>query len=212
MSSAYCIPGYWLMMEGSATSASNLEWVIAEMMGGEAKEARAQGRSVYGTCDAMVSGVKAGESEVVFVPFLYGSNAGPGASSCFMGLHGWHTKAHMMRAVFEGVVFSHKTHVDRLLPFCGSPRAARISGGAAKSSVWVQMFADILGMPIELTACEELGAMGAAMCAGIGVGLFSSYEDAVARMVRVSRTVRPCAADAAVYEKNTPATSGASSR
>jgi L-xylulokinase len=149
----------------------------------------------------MVNSVEPGASEVVFLPFLYGSNAGAHASSCFMGLHGWHGKAHMLRAVYEGIVFSHKTHVDRLLPFSGPPRAARISGGAAKSSLWVQMFADILGMPIEVTACEELGALGAAMCAGIGIGIFGSYQEAVNRMVRVSRTVAPRAAEAAVYEK-----------
>ena len=201
MTSSYCMPGFWLITEGSATSASNLEWFIAELMGGEEKEARARGGSVYADCSAMVEKIPAAESDVVFLPFLFGSNVGPKASSCFFGLHGWHGKAHMVRAVFEGVVFSHKTHVDRLLPFCGAPRAVRISGGAAKSPVWVQMFADILNVPIEVTVCEELGALGAAMCAGIGVGLFSSYQDAVARMVRVARTVHPCAENVPVYQK-----------
>ena len=64
-------------------------------------------------------------------------------------------------------------------------------GGAARSELWVKMFADVLQLPIELTACEELGAMGAAICAGVGVGVFGSFEEAVARMVRVSRTVEP---------------------
>ena len=105
----------------------------------------------------------------------------------------------MLRAVYEGVVFSHKTHVDRLLVHRGRPWAARIAGGAAKSDVWVQMFADVLQLPIELTACEELGAMGAAICAGVGVSLFGSFEEAVARMVRVSRTVEPRRENRQVY-------------
>jgi len=201
MSSVYCVPGFWLIMEGSAASASNLEWVVSELMGGEAREARAQGRSVYDVCNEMVASVAAEESDVIFLPFLYGSNAGPNASSCLVGLHGWHTKAHVLRAVFEGVVFSHKTHVDRLRGYCGKPRVVRIAGGAVKSAVWVQMFADVLGVPIEITATEELGAMGAAICAGIGVGLFASYEDAVSRMVRISRTVQPIAANVGIYEK-----------
>jgi L-xylulokinase len=201
MTSSYCMPGFWLITEGSATSASNLEWFVSELMGGEEKEARARGGSVYGDCSAMVEKIDPSQSDVVFLPFLYGSNAGSNASSCFIGLHGWHGKAHMVRAVFEGIVFSHKTHVDRLLPFCGAPQAVRISGGAAKSPVWVQMFADVLNVPIEMTAGDELGALGAAMCAGIGVGLFSSYQDAVARMVHVSRTVPPCAKNVPVYEK-----------
>jgi L-xylulokinase len=201
MTSSYCIPGFWLLTEASATSASNLEWFVSQFMGTEDAEARARGRSVYESCNAMVEATQAAESEVVFLPFLFGSNAGPRASSCFFGLHGWHTKAHMVRAVFEGIVFSHRTHVDRLLPFSGAPRVARISGGAAKSPVWVQMFADVLGLPIEVTAAEELGALGAAMCAGIAVGVFPSYQEAVTRMVRVSRTVHPRGELAAVYEK-----------
>jgi L-xylulokinase len=148
----------------------------------------------------MVTATAAGDSGVVFLPFLYGSNAGPRASSCFLGLKGWHGKAHLLRAVYEGVVFSHRTHVDRLLAFRGRPTAARISGGAAKSPVWTQMFADVLQLPIELAASEELGAMGAAICAGIGVGLFGSFEEAVAKMVRVSRTVQPDPAMRDVYE------------
>ena len=105
----------------------------------------------------------------------------------------------MLRAVYEGVVFSHKSHVDRLLCHRDKPQAARIAGGAARSEVWVQMFADILQLPIELTACEELGAMGAAICAGVGVGLFGSFEQAVEAMVRVSRTVEPRKENLQVY-------------
>ena len=201
MTSSYCMPGYWLILEGSATSASNLEWVVSEVMGEESRMARTQGRSVYELCDDIVAAGEGEESGVVFLPFLYGSNAGPDASSCFIGMHGWHKKAHLLRAVYEGVVFSHKTHVDRLRAFSGTPRAARIAGGAARSAVWVQMFADVFGIPIETTANEELGAMGAAMCAGIGVGLFSSWEEAAARMVRISRTVHPRIEAAGLYEK-----------
>ena len=170
MTSAYCIPGFWLITEASATSASNLEWVVSELMAGERTEAQTRGGSVFDAVNLMVEGIAPGDSDVLFLPFLYGSNAGPKASAGFLGLHGWHGKAHMLRAVYEGVVFSHKTHVDRLLGHRGGAQAARIAGGAAKSEVWVQMFADVLQLPIELTDCEELGAMGAAMCAGVGVG------------------------------------------
>ena len=168
MTSAYCMPGYWLISEASATSASNLEWVVSELMAGERREAQASGRSVFDTVNAMVDGISPADSDVLFLPFLYGSNAGPRASAGFLGLHGWHGKAHMLRAVYEGVVFSHKTHMDRLLGHRGPAQAARIAGGAARSSVWVQMFADVLQIPIELTSCEELGAMGAAIVRGRG--------------------------------------------
>lgn len=202
MTSVYCLPGFWLLTEGSATSASNLEWVIAELMRGEVQEARAQGISIYAVCDTLVEEAGGPEkSDIVFLPFLYGSNAGPNASSCFLGMRGWHTKAHLLRAVFEGVVFSHRTHVERLLPLAEKPRAARMAGGAVKSTPWVQMFADILHLPLEATATEELGAMGAAICAGVGAGIFESYPEAVAAMVRVNRTVCPDPGRGQIYDE-----------
>jgi L-xylulokinase len=156
---------------------------------------------VFDTVNAMVEGVAPAESDVLFLPFLYGSNVGSKASAGFLGLHGWHGKAHMLRAVYEGVVFSHKTHVDRLLGYRDAPRAARIAGGAAKSRVWVQMFADVLQLPIEHTACEELGAMGAAICGGVGIGMFSSFEEAVGRMVKVTRTIEPRKENKEIYRE-----------
>jgi L-xylulokinase len=195
------MPGYWLITEGSPTSASNLEWFVSELMDAEQRASKAAGGSVFSECNEMVSRVAAEESDIAFLPFLYGSNAGPNASSCFVGIHGWHKKAHMLRAIFEGVVFSHKTHVDRLMAYREKPEAARIAGGAAKSSVWVQMFADVLQIPIEITATEELGAMGAALCAGVGAGLFHSFPEAVSRMVKVSKVVEPNTAHKKVYEE-----------
>jgi len=201
MSVAYCMPGYWLIAENSPTSASNLEWFVSELMKGERRDAREGGRSVYDECNDLVGGVPPEKSDILFLPFLYGSNAGPHASGGFIGLHGWHTKAHLLRAIYEGVTFSHRTHVDRFLLVRPPARAARIAGGAAKSDVWLQIFADVLQLPIEVTASEELGAMGAAMSAGVGVGLFSSFEEAVSRMVRVSRTVEPDTGKKAVYNE-----------
>jgi L-xylulokinase len=103
--------------------------------------------------------------------------------------------------VYEGVAFSHRTHVGRLMTVRPPARAARIAGGAAKSDVWLRIFADVLQLPIEVTACEELGAMGAAMAAGVGVGLFSSFEEAADRMVRVTRTVDPDPRAGPVYDE-----------
>jgi L-xylulokinase len=194
LSCAYCIPGFWLVGANSPTSASNLEWFVSQLVQREAGAAggpAGSGSSLYAECSGMVHSVAPRDCDVLFLPFLYGSNAGPRASGAFLGLHGWHTKAHLLRAVYEGVAFSHRTHVGQLMSVRPPARAARFAGGAARSDVWLQIFADVLQLPIELTACEELGAMGAAMAAGVGVGVFSSFEEAVQRMVRVTRTIDP---------------------
>lgn len=197
MSSGYCIPGYWLILEASPTSASNLEWFVSELMGSGQQDAP----EVFGECSRLVASIAARDSDVAFLPFLYGSNAGPNASSCFIGMHGWHTKAHLLRAVFEGVAFSHKTHVDQLLAYRQRAAAVRFAGGAAKSSIWLQMFADVLQLPVEVTATQELGAMGAALCAGVAIGLFGSYPEAVSRMVKVTNAVQPNPELGSVYEE-----------
>jgi L-xylulokinase len=194
------MPGFWLTIEGSAASAGNLEWIITELMAGESRDARAAGGSVFETVNDMVGGISAADSGVLFLPFLFGSSAGSRVEGGFLGLHARHHKAHLLRAVYEGVAFAHKTDIDRLLSHRGPVQAARLAGGAVKSNVWVQIFADVLRMPIELTACEELGTMGAAICAGVGAGLFGSFEEAAGRMVQVSRIVEPGKENTRLYE------------
>jgi len=200
MTTLYAIPGYYLMLEGSATSASNLEWFVTEFFGAEKKLAEGQGRSVYALCNELVSATKPEDASIVFLPFLYGSNAGPDASACFLGLNGWHTRGHVLRAIYEGVVFGHKTHVDRLLTFRPMPATIRLTGGAARSPVWMQIFADIFQTPIETPDGTELGALGAAIAASVAAGCHPSYEAAIAAMVRFSRRQEPNPAARGIYE------------
>lgn len=194
------VPGYWLVLEGSPTSASNLEWFVSEFMQEESKIARQSGTSVYKVCDEAVEKTGPFDSNIVFVPFLYGSNAGMKAKAGFIGLEGWNNRSHVLRAIYEGIVFSHKTHIEKLLRYRKTPESARIAGGAARSNVWVQMFADILQIPMEITGVSELGTLGAAICAGVGCGVFGNFNEAVDSMVKIVRKVEPNVAQKAVYE------------
>ena len=74
-----------------------------------------EGENIYSVVNAKVASVKPEECDVYFLPFLYGSNAHPLGKGAFIGLTTYHNKAHMLRAIYEGVVFSHKTHIERLL-------------------------------------------------------------------------------------------------
>jgi L-xylulokinase len=203
MTSLYCIPGYWLILEGSATSASNLEWFVTEFFAEERKLAEKQGKSVYDLCNELVASTSPEDAQVVFIPFLYSTNAGAdvNAKACFIGLTGWHTRAHVLRAVYEGIVFSHKSHIEKLLAFRTMPKAARIAGGAARSPVWLQIFADVLQIPIEVTTGTELGTLGAAICAGVAAKQFKSFEQAAEGMVQVAQTYIPDPGKKAIYEK-----------
>ncbi|WP_332829118.1 FGGY-family carbohydrate kinase [Treponema primitia] len=198
MNSLFAIPGYFLVEECSATSAGNLDWFTEHFID---KHEIPEGRKLYEYLDGEVEKIKPEDSDVYFLPFLYGSNDNPLGRAAFVGLSSYNEKIHSIRAIYEGVVFSHKTHIDRLLKTRKPPKTIRMAGGAVNSVVWVQMFADILGYPIETIAVKELGALGCAMAAAIAAGEFKDYGEAVASMVRVDRTVNPNPDRAAIYKK-----------
>jgi L-xylulokinase len=201
MTTVFAVPGFWLMLEGSPTSASNLEWFVKELMGEERRQAVQAGSSVWDICNREVGATTAEENVPVFLPFLYGSNAGPDIQGAFLGLGGQHRRAHLLRAVYEGIAFSHRTHIEKLAAVHPLPRTARIAGGVAGSPLWVQMFADILGVAVECIAAKELGALGCAITAGVAAGLFPSYQAGVRAMVRVSCRVEPDAAAGEAYQR-----------
>jgi len=191
MTSCYSIPGWYLMLEGSPTSASNLEWFVTEFLAAEKNAAEKNGKSVYELCNEMVASVSAQETSITFLPFLYGSNVGAGAKSCFVGLEGFHTRAHVVRSIYEGIVFGHNTHLQRLLNFREPPEVIRFTGGAARSKVWVQMFADCFQIPVQIPAGTQLGALGAAIAASVACGCYSSYAEAVHAMTSIARRHDP---------------------
>ena len=183
--SLFCLPGLYLVEESSPTSAGNLDWFIRCFM----QEEQRQG-SAYKAADAMVGTLPAEESPVLFLPYLYGSHSGE-ASAVFAGLSSEHGKAHMLRAVYEGVAYSHWYHIEKLLRHREAPSAIRMAGGAARSPVWVQMFADVMDSPIEVVSAKELGALGAAMAAAVCAGVYGDYRQAAAAMVHRADTVPP---------------------
>ncbi|WDV97492.1 FGGY-family carbohydrate kinase [Brevibacillus parabrevis] len=201
MTSIYCIPGYWLTLEGSPTSASNLEWFTNEFFSQEHDAALKQGITVYELCNQMVASTKPEDSHIVFFPFLFGSNVDANAKACFIGLNGWHTKAHMVRALYEGVVFGHRQHIDKLLVHRSRPKAVRLAGGATRSEEWMQMFADVLQLPVEVVEGTEQGTLGASICAGVATKHFDSFSQAAESMVKVSKMYTPQEQHRDIYEQ-----------
>lgn len=198
LNSMYCVPGYYLVEDSSPTSAGNLEWAIRNL---GLEEASRGPEGLYESVNRQVKAIRPENSQVYFLPFLNGSNEGPDARAAWIGLTGYHSRAHMLRAVYEGVAFSHWTHIRRLLKNRSMPEAIRLSGGAANSDVWLQIFADVMQAPIEVVQGKEQGAQGAAMAAGVAAGIYKDYMDAVSRMVKVTKTVMPDRKRKAVYER-----------
>ena len=99
------------------------------------------------------------------------------------------------------MAFSHRRHIEKLLASRQPPQAIRMAGGPVQSKVWVQLFADVLGFPIETVDAKELGALGCAMAAAIAAGVYKDYKDAAKHMVRVSSRVYPDPDRIDIYNK-----------
>ncbi|MDX9794171.1 MAG: FGGY-family carbohydrate kinase, partial [Kiritimatiellia bacterium] len=192
MTSRYCMPGWFLMLEGSPTGTGNLDWFAREFLGDtQTLLAQAGGESLFAWADRTVEQTPLNLDTPLFLPFLYGSNLGHPAQACLLGMKGRHTRADMLRAVYEGCIFAHNRHVQRLYAFRAPPATIRLTGGAARSAVWAQMFADVFQVPIEIPAGQELGALGAAIAAAVACGSYASFEEAVRGMTRIERTHTP---------------------
>lgn len=179
--------GEWNSMAISPASAANYDWFLDRLCGAERQAA---GSAIHATLLPEIEAALARPSTVLFHPYLYGSPHGAQASGGFLGLRGWHDRGDMLRAVLEGIAFNHRVHVDALRHGF-QPSQALMTGGISRSPVFAQMFADVLGMPVTVTDTEEAAAWGAALCAGVGVGLFASALDDPRDMGAASQTYAP---------------------
>ena len=177
-------PDRYIAIESSATSAVNLEWYVREFGGGHDETA-------FETCNQLVASVDPAVEAPLYLPFLYGSATHPYARGAFIGLSGWHTKAHLLYALYEGVAFEHRRHIEKLKSAGATFARAVLSGGGSRSIVWRQMFADIIGVPVMVAECQETGALGAAISGGVAGGIFNALEEGMSAMVRQSGTYVP---------------------
>lgn len=169
--------GKWMLEGASPTSTVNLEWFIENLGETQIEEARKKGKSVYQICEREIEEVDTG---IIYLPFLsgfpwrypYQLNASAG----FLGVREEDGKREMLRALYEGVAFMHAVHIEEFDKRLGVSEI-RFTGGAAKSEVWGQMMADVLGKKVAVVDKEETGCFGAALLAALAVGEIKSLEE-----------------------------------
>lgn len=187
-------PDQWNSMAISPASTANYDWFLETLCKSEMGSA-----DVHTLLASEIDQALTRPSTVLFHPFLFGSPHGPVASAGFLGLRGWHERGDMLRAVLEGIAFNHRDHVDALrdgFPF----EQARLTGGASRNRTFVQMFADILGMPVTITQTEEAAAWGTALCAGVACGLYASSHDDPRDLASLEEWFEPDVDRSAAYE------------
>jgi L-xylulokinase len=178
--------GRFANMDNSATSAANLEWYVRSLI-----ERGGHHDDPFGRVNDLVGQARMAPDNPMFHPFLYGGRNGAHQRGGFYGLAGWHDEGHLLRALYEGVGFEHRRHVDVLTATGAQIDRVTLSGGGTRSPHWPQMIADILGLPVTLGSAEETGALGAAVAAAVGIGRHPTEEAAVAAMTRPRAELSP---------------------
>ena len=192
---AFChaVPDMWEAMGVMLNAAGSLRWF---------RDVLAPGTPF----DELVSEAgrwSPGAEGVTFLPYLQGErtpHADPEARGSFTGLSLRHDRGALVRAVLEGVSYGLRDSLELLRELGVTPEQGRVSGGGARSRLWLEIVASSLGLPVELPVVEEGSAYGAALLAGIAEGVFADAREAVDSCVRVGDVVEPNPDWARAYE------------
>jgi xylulokinase len=136
----------------------------------------------------------AGTEGLLFAPYLAGERTphpDPDARGAFTGVSARHDRGALWRAMLEGVAYGLRDSLELLRELGARPESGRVSGGGARSELWLRILASVLGLPLETTESEEGSAFGAALLAGVRADVFADADDAVGRCVRPRRRIEP---------------------
>lgn len=173
----------------------NLRWFRDEIADRERAEAEGEGVSTYEWLDRMAAEVPPGSEKLIFQPHLGGRvcPSDPNTRGLYVGLNWSHNKAHLYRAMLEGVGYEYAYYLDivrNLLPDL-DVRETRVIGGGAKSDFWNQIKADILGVPYVRLNRSEFGVLGSAILAGFAVGEFDTLAATAERFTQTTDRTEP---------------------
>jgi xylulokinase len=185
----HAIPGRWHVMGVTQAAGLSLRWFRDQFGAG-----RDDGRDPYERLSEEAATAPAGCQGLLWTPYLMGERTphlDPNARAALVGLTASHTRAHVVRAILEGVAFSLRDSFTLFEEMKVSVTSIRLGGGGARSALWRQIQADVYGREVEIVEAEEGAAYGAAILAGVGAGLWPSVDDACATVVRVAERIKP---------------------
>ena len=189
----HTVPGVFYKTSMTMVAAGNLDWFEREFCAVERESAKKRGISSYDVINEEIAKIPLGSSGVIYLPFLQGERAPfvkPEARGLFFGLGDWHTRAHLAKAVFEGVALSSRHNIDAMIKI-GRLDTLFVSGGGSKSPIWCQIIADCVGSRIKVPEGGDAGSRGAAINAGVAVGVFKDHGEGVSKMVKITREYNP---------------------
>lgn len=181
--SCHALAGSWFAMGVMLSAAGSLAWL-----------GRACGDVPAGQLVAEAERWSPGCEGLLFLPYLNGERSphhDPGARGAFVGLSARHDRGALARAVLEGVAFALRDSLDLVSTLSGATSRARVSGGGARSELWLRILASVLELPLERPQVEEGAAFGAALLGGVVGGIWASPAEAVHACVSIHSTVDP---------------------
>jgi xylulokinase len=191
----HAMPGWWFVMAATLSAGLSLNWWRHKVAGGEP----------YAALAGAAQAVPPGADGLLFVPYLVGERTphmDPSARGAFVGLTLRHERAHLTRAIMEGVVFSLRQGLQLMMDLGLPVERVVASGGGTRHPLWLQLQADIFNRDIYQTEVDEAAAHGAALLAGVGVGVYQDVADACAHAVRWKDVVvTPRPQNVAVYDE-----------
>ncbi len=186
------VRGFWMV-----------EWFQRELGAADVARARAEGRHPAQVLDELLDATEPGALGLVLQPYWGGALRHPGveAKGAVIGFGAAHGRAHLYRALLEGLCYALRDGLERIARKSGAVSVLRVVGGGAASDRVVKLAADVLGRPAERPVTGEASALGAAINAAVAAGLHPDYRAAVAAMCRVERRFEPDPENAALYRR-----------
>jgi len=185
----HAIPGRWHVMGVTQAAGLSLRW-FRDNFAVDSSGARES----YDRLTAEAAKIPAGSDGLLWTPYLMGERTphlDSSARGALVGLTASHTRAHVVRAILEGVAFSLRDTFTLFQEMDVPVTNIRLGGGGARSPLWRQIQADIYGRAVEIVEADEGAAYGAAILAGVGAGMWSSVDAACHAVVRVASRVNP---------------------
>ena len=192
----HALPGTYHLQGAILSAGLSLKWLRENIL---------HTSDSYPIFDEEVDKIKVGSEGIIFLPYLLGERSpymNPQARGVFFGLSLKHHRAHLIRAVMEGVVFALRDCLEVFIELDVKIERVIASGGGARSRVWGQIQADIFNKEISITQSLEQAAMGAAILAGVGVGIYKDAEEGCRKAVKLKEEkIRPIPENVDIYTK-----------
>ncbi len=198
------VPGAWHVMGVTQGAGLSLKWFRDQFCGSEKEAASYMEVDPYYIMDQQAAKVPVGSNRLLYLPYLMGERTphlDPNARGVFFGLSAMHTKRDMLRAVMEGVTYSLRDCVEVFREMGISVSDMMACGGGGSSKLWRSMLSDLYNCSVKTASSKEGPALGVAILAAVGTGLYNSVAEACDAIVGTDQIVHPAEENVSEYEK-----------